>query len=190
MVSVEQLMDNHAWTSIAGILSLNPRLVWIAGSLESLTPGSPLPSTVAWLGYGGLIPFVMLAAVAVAGGDYAAFCGYALIAYGTVILSFVGAVHWGIALARTDLGEQRRNATWIWSVVPALLAWLALLVTPVVAAIVLVAGFAAQYLQDRRLSRQSSLPSWYLPLRLRLTSVACTCLAAGAFAARHWAARS
>jgi len=27
------------------------------------------------------------------------------------------------------------------------------------------------------------VPLWYLPLRLRLTSVACACLVAGAFAA-------
>jgi NADH:ubiquinone oxidoreductase subunit 5 (subunit L)/multisubunit Na+/H+ antiporter MnhA subunit len=91
-------------------------------------------------------------------------------------------------MTRTDLSEQHRNATWAWSVVPALLAWLALLITPA-AGVVLVVGFLAQYLQDRRLSRQSSLPPWYLPLRLQLTSVACACLAAGAFAARQWPAR-
>ncbi len=152
-----------------------------------MTPRSPLPTWVAWLGYGGLIPFVVLATVAVVGGDYAGFCSYALFAYGAVILSFVGAVHWGVAMTRTDLSEQHRNATFGWSVVPALLAWLALLVTPAAAGVVLVVGFVAQYLQDRRLSRQSAMPPWYLPLRLRLTSVACSCLALGAFAARHWA---
>jgi hypothetical protein len=136
-----------------------------------------------------LIPFVVLAAVAVVGGDYADFCSYALTAYGAVILSFVGAVHWGIALTRTDLPDRHRTAAWGWSVVPALLAWLSLLVAPVAAAVLLVVGFVAQYLQDRRLARRSSVPAWYLPLRLRLTGVACTCLAAGAFAARHWFGR-
>ncbi len=154
-----------------------------------MTALSPLPPTVAWLGYGGLIPFVVLATVAVVGGDYAGLCSYALIAYGAVILSFVGAVHWGFAMTRTDLGEQHRDAILRWSVVPALLAWLALIFTPVAAAAVMVAGFVAQYLQDRRLSRRSSVPPWYLPLRLRLTSVACACLAAGAIAARHWPGR-
>ncbi len=154
-----------------------------------MIPPSPLPSTVAWLGYGGLIPFVVLATVAVVGGDYAGFCNYALFAYGAVILSFVGAVHWGFAMTLTDFSEQHRNATWRWSVIPALLAWLALLVSPAAAGVVLVLGFVAQYLQDRRLTRESSLPPWYLPLRLRLTGVACACLAAGAFAARQWAAR-
>jgi hypothetical protein len=150
---------------------------------------APLPPTVAWLGYGGLIPFVVLAIVATVGGDYAGFCSYALFSYGAVILSFVGALHWGFAMTRADLSERHRNATWGWSVVPALLAWLALLVTPAAAGVVLLVGFVAQYLQDRRLTSQTSLPPWYLPLRLRLTSVACACLAAGAFAARQWPGR-
>jgi hypothetical protein len=132
---------------------------------------------------------VVLAAVAVVGGDYAGFCSFALFAYGAVILSFVGAVHWGFAMTRVDLTERHRNATWAWSVVPALLAWFALLVTPVAAGVILVVGFVAQYLKDRRFTRQSSLPPWYLPLRLRLTSVACACLAVGAFAARQWPGR-
>jgi hypothetical protein len=136
-----------------------------------------------------LVPFVVLATAAVVGRDYAGVCGYALFAYGAVILSFVGAVHWGFAMTLTDLSEQHRNSTWSWSVVPALLAWVALLVTPAAAGVILVVGFVAQYLQDRRLARQSAMPPWYLPLRLRLTSVACVCLAAGAFAAWLWAAR-
>jgi hypothetical protein len=150
---------------------------------------APLPSTVAWLGYGGLIPFVLLAAADLVGGDYAGFCSHALFSYGAVILSFVGALHWAFAMTGAELSEPRRKAVYGWSVVPALLAWLALLVTPAAAGVVLVAGFLAQYLQDRRLSSRTSLPAWYLPLRLRLTTVACACLAAGAFAARQWPAR-
>jgi small-conductance mechanosensitive channel len=146
-------------------------------------------STVNWLGYGGLIPFVVLAAVAAVGGDYAGFCSHALFSYGAVILSFVGALHWAFAMTCPELSEPRRDATLRWSVVPALVAWLALLITPAAAGVVLVAGFLAQYLQDRRLASQASLAAWYLPLRLRLTTVACACLVAGAFAARQWPAR-
>jgi len=129
---------------------------------------------------------VAAAAVVLVGGDYAGLCSHALFAYGAVILSFVGALHWAFAMTRTDLTERYRNATWVWSVVPALLGWLALLVTPAAAGVVLVAGFLAQYVQDLRLARRTSLPAWYLPLRLRLTTVACVCLAAGAVAAHQW----
>jgi hypothetical protein len=150
----------------------------------------PLPSTVAWLGYGGLIPFVLLTVVVLVGGDYAGFCSHALFSYGAVILSFVGALHWAFAMTLNDLSEGHRNATWSWSVVPALLGWLALLVTPAAAGVVLVAGFLGQYVADRRLASHASLPAWYLPLRLRLTTVACVCVAAGAVAARQWPAQA
>ena len=49
------------------------------------------------------------------------------------------------------------------------------------AAVLLVLGFVLHYVQDRRLARVADLPGWYLPLRLRLTAVACIALIAGAF---------
>ena len=65
-----------------------------------------------------------------------------------------------------------------WSTVPALLAWPALLLEPRVGSVILVAAFAIHYLQDRRLAAQADLPGWYLPLRLRLSTVAIVCLLA------------
>jgi hypothetical protein len=52
----------------------------------------------------------------------------------------------------------------------------------ILAAPLLVFGFIAHYLQDRWLARQATLPGWYLPLRLRLSSVAVVCLVVGGFA--------
>jgi SAM-dependent methyltransferase len=139
-----------------------------------------MPPIVAWLGYGGLLPFVLLAATALAGGAYSALGRHALLTYGAVILSFVGAVNWGVAMTLPDLGEPRRRQVWLWSVVPALLAWVALLLAPAVAGVLMVAGFVAQYAQDRRLARDAAVPAWYLPLRLRLTAAVCLCLVVGA----------
>ena len=65
--------------------------------------------------------------------------------------------------------------------VPSLIAWPALLLVPSDAAVLLVLGFVLHYVQDRRLARVASLPEWYLPLRLRLTTVACIALISGAF---------
>lgn len=141
-----------------------------------------LPRTVAWLGYGGLIPFLVLTPVSLLDYHYGALWSDALYAYGAIILSFIGALHWGLAMSLPELSERQRSALFLWSVVPALIAWPAVLFSPPIAAPLLVFGFIAHYLQDRRLARQASLTDWYLPLRLRLTSVAVVCLIAGVFA--------
>ena len=137
---------------------------------------TPLPRSVAWLGYGGLIPFVALTAAFLLDHHHGLLWSDALIGYGALILSFVGALHWAFAMTLPDLTEQQRTARFVWSVVPALLAWPALLVDATMASFLLVPGFVAHYLQDRCLVRSQRLPDWYLPLRFRLTSVACLCL--------------
>lgn len=141
-----------------------------------------LPRTVAWLGYGGLLPFLALAPASLLDHHHGAVWGDALYAYGAIILSFIGALHWGLAMSLPDLSDRQRSAWFAWSVVPALIAWPAVLFSPPLAALLLVLGFIAHYLQDRRLARQARLPDWYLPLRLRLSCVACICLVAGVFA--------
>ena len=149
----------------------------------SSSPALPtaLPTSVAWLGYGGLLPFAALAGI----GWWAPgtpLWGTALLAYGAVILSFVGALHWGFAMAQSGLSAPERTRCFIWSVVPSLMAWPATLLPHVVGSVLLVAGFAAHLVQDHRLAARTSLPVWYLPLRWRLTVTACVCLAVGAWA--------
>ena len=141
-----------------------------------------LPRTVAWLGYGGLLPFLVLTPASLLDHHHGALWSDALYAYGAIILSFIGALHWGLAMTLPELSERQRSAWFAWSVVPALIAWPAVLFSPPLAAPLLVFGFIAHYLQDRRLARQARLPDWYLPLRLRLSSVAVVCLVAGVFA--------
>ncbi len=132
------------------------------------------PRSVAWPGYGGLLPFVALALACVL--DDAAPWRFALLSYGALILSFVGALHWGVAVSASALSERQRNTCFVWSVVPALLAWVTFFLAPGAASMLLAAGFGAHYLQDRQLARHAALPAWYLPLRLRLTVVACVSL--------------
>ncbi len=143
----------------------------------SSSPASPPPRLVAWLGYGGLVPFVSLAAANLLDVSPAE-ASRALVAYGAVILSFVGALHWAFAMALAGVPESRRGWMYAWSTVPALLAWPALLLEPRVGAVILVAALAIHYLQDRRLAVLATLPPWYLPLRLRLSLVATLCLLA------------
>jgi hypothetical protein len=141
-----------------------------------------MPRTVAWLGYGGLLPFVVLALGSLLDQHHAALWNKALFAYGAIILGFVGALHWALAMTLPELSERQRSARYAWSVAPALVAWPAMRISPRLAAPLLIAGFIAHYLQDRRLASQAMLPAWYLPLRLRLSTVACVCLIAGSLA--------
>ena len=148
-----------------------------------MTPALPdsLRRTARWLGYGGLIPFLVLAPLSLLDSHHGFTWSDALFAYGAVILSFVCALHWGFAMALPGLDERTRVRSLLWSVVPSLIAWPALLLVPSDAAVLLVLGFVLHYVQDRRLARTADLPEWYLPLRLRLTTVACIAMIAGAF---------
>ena len=150
-----------------------------------MTASSPrsTPSAVTWLGYGGLLPFTLLALAIYLFPQHNVFLGRALLGYGAVILSFTGALHWGFAMTLQGLSPEQKLHTYLWSVVPALVAWLALVFdsAPVGCAL-LVAGFLANYWRDVCVSRVTELPSWYLPLRFRLTTVACLCLLAFAVA--------
>lgn len=137
---------------------------------------APLPAVVACLGYGGLLPFVFLSLGGMLDPGHGPAWSEALLAYGAVILSFVGALHWGFAMSLHGLSERQRSAAFVWSVVPALLAWPALLLPPLQAAVLLIAGFAANYWRDCRLAQQTELAVWYLPLRFRLSCVAGLCL--------------
>lgn len=148
---------------------------------------APLPTSVAWLGYGGLLPFLALAVASAADVHHRLAWSDVLVGYGAVILSFVGALHWGFAMLGDGLTPGERRGTYVWSVVPALLAWPATWLSAPLACPLLIAGFVAHYLQDRRLARSLDLPAWYLPLRGRLTLVASLALAATAwFAYPAW----
>ncbi|MGD1878131.1 MAG: DUF3429 domain-containing protein [Kiloniellaceae bacterium] len=145
---------------------------------------SDVPRPALALGLAGLLPFLACAAAAWAAGDRA----YVIIvnlqmAYGAVILSFLGAVHWGLALAQNDAGNWRRLGL---SVLPALAGWLALMIPNALGLLLLAVGFVGVFFADRRSVAAGRAPAWYKALRKPLTLVVVLCLAAsyGALAAR------
>jgi Protein of unknown function (DUF3429) len=142
-----------------------------ADSLQTI-----IPPIVGWLGYGGLLPFVVLAAGVWVDASHSGLLLDALLSYGAVILSFVGALHWGFAMSQSNMTMNQRTHSFVWSVVPCLLAWVALLMTLKYAVVLLVLGFLIHFWQDWRLVQRVNLPAWYLPLRLKLTLVACLSL--------------
>lgn len=131
-----------------------------------------IPPVAAALGYGGLIPFAAGALVCWVGGDIGATGAQVLRAYSAVILAFLGGVPWGLALASETnaLGERLTVG-----VVPALVAWIALLLPVATALGVLVGAFAALYAWDARRNLRGT-PTWFGRLRRHLTAGVVGCL--------------
>ncbi|CCD93687.1 conserved membrane hypothetical protein [Bradyrhizobium sp. ORS 375] len=129
---------------------------------------SGIPTSMRILGLGGLIPFVGLALLVIAGqGPARLIALQAQIAYGAVILSFLGAVHWGLAVQTPALADWWRMA---WGVTPALLGWTALLLPAAPSLILLTAALLAALVVDELCFGGNDQRSWFLKLR-RLLSV-------------------
>ena len=136
-----------------------------------------LPLLPIALGLAGLIPFVACGLGAL-GMDVARAgrAELALVAYGAVILAFLGGVHWGLALHGLDEPVERRadRVRYALGVVPSLIGWAALLVSlvtvPWIGLALLIGGFAAVTLVEARGARAGLLPSGYMWLRWLLSA--------------------
>jgi Protein of unknown function (DUF3429) len=121
------------------------------------------------LGYAGLVPFALLAALLwTVHGEWQALAAAALVGYGAVIASFLGGVHWGIA---GQVPAQAARFHYVWGVAPSLLGWVALFVSPSAGLPLLGLVLITCYLVDRRSYPRVGWAAW-LPMRLQLTSVA------------------
>lgn len=137
-----------------------------------LQPTRPpkIPAIAAVLGAAGLIPVVGLALAPLInlepfGRDPLNVLAF----YGAIILSFMGAVHWGLAMADTQV--LRANG-YIVSVIPALVGWFAISFLPLPVALrVIAAAFLLLLLFDLRAVRIAQAPAWYGRLRVPLTLV-------------------
>lgn len=138
------------------------------------TPPTPELPQAAWpLGLAGLLPFLGGVAGMWLG---LAWAGLALAAYGAVILSFLGAVHWGLALAQPGRAARQRL---VGGVIPSLLAWLALLAPLALGLSLLAVGLLLLALAETLAARRGLLPIPYLRLRWVLTLVASASLFLG-----------
>jgi hypothetical protein len=99
--------------------------------------------------------------------------------YGAVILSFMGGVQWGFAMHVRD-GDGAVGRL-IWSVVPSLMAWAAVMADPLIGPLGLAGGLFLTWLYEQRAVLRKSLPDWYRSLRHLLTVVAMLCMLANAF---------
>ena len=133
----------------------------------------PLPAKL--IGFAGLVPFMVLAFLVCILPDPVRLLIFdILVHYAAVILSFIGAVHWGSAMAVSDNARLTEKYLWRrfgWSVVPALAAWLATQMVLSVSLLTLILGFVFAFIFDCRSAKRGEIPTWYIKLRKSLTLV-------------------
>ncbi len=157
----------------------------VHGSGAARTARGPVPSAAQWLGALGAVPFVALAVMALfVDGAPSTRVSVALSAYGAVILSFLGGIRWGLAVAGFGVegGEGASFGRLGLSVLPSLVAWVALLIPAPGRLLLLAAAFAAMLWLDVRASRQGIAPVWYPRLRWPLTTTVVAALVLAAIA--------
>jgi Protein of unknown function (DUF3429) len=133
------------------------------------------------LGYAGLAPFILLAALLwITKTDQLAallwigqtylhsWLAMALTSYAALIATFLGGIHWGIAATQP---QAVRRFHLIWGITPSLVAWIGLIM-PAHAGLPLIAVLlVACYFVDRNSYAKAGWSAW-LPMRLQLTIVA------------------
>ncbi len=147
-----------------------------------------IPKSAFLLGLAGVIPFIWGVATLFHAGlsEWAIriigtrFVGQNIqLFYGTVILSFMSGVIWGLASKR-----QQKQATlgYTLSIAPALWAFFMTGGNPEDSILNLIAGFLALLLIDWYFWRLDIAPAWWMRFRLLLTSMVVLCLLLGGLA--------
>ncbi len=135
-------------------------------------PGAPAshdpPALALRLGYAGLLPFVLGALLVwLVRADAHPYVTLGLAAYAAVVVSFLGGIHWGLAMR----SPQPPLPLLAWGVVPPLVAWPSVMMPPGAGLALLGAMLVACYAVDRRLYPAEAAAPW-LTLRFRLSAVA------------------
>ena len=124
------------------------------------------------VGYSGLIPFIGLSAMSVLWHDiHHSAIFFSLLAYGATIISFLGAIHWGLTMR----GEQPDRIAIIWGVFPSLLAWGSLIIDTHWGLAIQFITLWVCFFVDYKRYPQYDVSKW-LSMRLQLTVIAGVCL--------------
>ena len=135
---------------------------------------SRLNTTAEIVSYAGLVPLLLCLLGVALLPDFTAreLAQRIAVAYGAVVLAFVGAVHWGLALAGHLAWSPARIAG---SVLPAVFGAAASVLGGQRGLALLVVGFGVFWLYEHR-KVGTELPAPYLSLRRNLSLVVCMLL--------------
>ncbi|XP_029381570.1 transmembrane protein 69-like [Echeneis naucrates] len=132
---------------------------------------SQAPKPALYLGFSGLIPFLSAPLLMAAAQTFYPEVAYAQVVYGASIVSFLGGARWGFAIPAGSPAQP----DWMNlgnSVVPSLVAWMALLCRDNIAegALVVIMGLGLSLHYD--LTLLPGYPAWFKAMRTVLTLVA------------------
>jgi hypothetical protein len=134
-------------------------------------PNKPT-KTALLLGIGGLIPYVTISGITFfTSTDKHPYLIFILLAYSATIISFLGAIHWGLTMSAI-------SPNWlllIWGVTPSLIAWVSLIVNAKIGLCIQIFALWSCLLVDAKIYQLHNLSKW-LVMRLSLTLVASTSL--------------
>ncbi len=149
---------------------------WRMAEDQSVADDKEVPRIAFVLGALGLLPFLAGALFEIAGGP--SWAGPALRFYGATILAFMGGIHWGLAIAagKGPYDDSCLRVQLIGSVIPSLIAWLALLMPASQGLTVMAIAFAFLFAGDLAAVKRGWAPTWYPKLRLPLTAAVIPCL--------------
>ncbi|KAG6334321.1 hypothetical protein ID866_4766 [Astraeus odoratus] len=94
--------------------------------------------------------------------------------YGAVMLSFLGALHWGMEFA--EYGGQQGYKRLMLGVAPAIVAWSTITLEPMIALLCQWLGFTGLWYADNRATTAGWAPIWYSQYRFYLSLLVGTCI--------------
>jgi hypothetical protein len=130
-----------------------------------------IPRAALWLGIAGSLPFWIAALCFFTGIGMTE--GQALavaLAYGGLMLSFIGGIRWGVALCSVD--DRQRAREMIGGAVPVAVGLAAFFLAPAIGLSLIIIALFVQALADVMSADRGHLPRWFGRLRALLTALA------------------
>lgn len=144
--------------------------------------------TIILLGFMGLIPFIIGLLDLWFNQENLIFPINIPKNYGVIILTFLGSVYWGIILNQNKMNaftNQFKIFMLIWSITPALLGIVTLLIDKRISLIILSLGYLICQLVDEFYNKILLFPNWYIFLRRLLSITVITILICSYFILKY-----
>lgn len=93
------------------------------------------------------------------------------VGYGAVIISFLGAIHWGLEFAEKQASSQRTRFRYGLGVLAPAVAWPTIFMPTEWALVTQFAAFVSMYFADSRATTRGWVPAWYGTYRFVLTAI-------------------